>query len=289
MDYIRLRNIEPPLFDTTTSDVYNFFRRFQYFRESRRQLWDNDLTVIILKNLLDDISLDFVESLPLPTQQNFNLLRECLLDHYDKCPPLSVQWCKLNQRVQRENESVIDYYAAILKLARHIQLTPEQRLYVFLNGLEKNTKLHLQINNPPANLADAFTRAKIYQSVSKTDKFSCSSVEINDSRNETLIDTLEKMEQILKQLTELTNLLRNNQNVASTSLYPVDKQMPNLPISFNEHTSSCSSLSEHGNEFFENQTNLSLNKPVSNDTFENRRSTQKSSGRENGSTNNQKY
>ena len=279
MDYIRLRHIEPPLFDTTTSDVYNFFRRFRYFRESRRQPWDNDLTVIILKNLLDDISLDFVDSLPVHTQQNFNLLRDSLLDHYDKCPPLSVQWSELNQRVQRENESVIEYYGDILKLARHIQLTPEQRLYVFLNGLEKNTKLHLQINNPPANLADAFTRAKIYQSVNKTDKFSCSSTEINDSRQETFIDTLEKLAQIVQQLTEITVRCNRHQNVAPTSLYPVENQMPNFP--FHESTSSCSSFSDNGNEFLENQTNLSLIKPVSNDTFENRRSTQKFSGREN--------
>ena len=131
MDYIRLRHIEPPLFDTSTSDVYNFFRRFQYFRQSHRQIWANDVTLNMLKNLLDENSLNFVESLPLPIQQNYDLLRDCLLDHYDKRPPLSVQWSELNQRVQRENESVIEYYGDILRLARHIQLTPEQRLYVF--------------------------------------------------------------------------------------------------------------------------------------------------------------
>jgi len=107
-------------------------------------------------------------------------------------------------------------------------------------------------------LADAFTRAKIYQSVSKTDKFSCSSVEINDSRNETLIATLEKMEQILKQLTELTNLHSTNQDVAPTSLYHVDKQMPNLPISFHEGISTCPSFSDNDNEFFETMSFLKL-------------------------------
>ena len=167
MDYSRLRYIEPPRFNSNTSDVFNFFRRFNFFRQSHQPIWGNNVTLIMLKNLLDDNSLNFVESLPLNIQQNYDLLRGRLLDHYDKNPPLSVQWAELNKCTQRVGESVIHYCDDILNLARNMKLTPDQKLYVFINGLEKNTKLHLSMNNAPQTLADALNRAKIYQSVKK--------------------------------------------------------------------------------------------------------------------------
>ena len=85
-----------------------------YRRQSHQPIWGNDVTLIMLKNLLDDNSLNFVESLPLPIQQNYDLLRGRLLDHYDKNPPLSVQWAELNKRTQRVGESVIHYCDDIL-------------------------------------------------------------------------------------------------------------------------------------------------------------------------------
>ena len=80
------------------------------------------------------------------------------------------------QRKQELYENVTDYYAAFLRLSQNIHLTPEVQLYIFLSGLEKNTKFHLQIFNPPENLAEAFRRAKLFQSVNKTVKCQESSV-----------------------------------------------------------------------------------------------------------------
>ena len=147
----------------------------------------------MLKKLLDDNSLNFVESLPLPIQQNYDILRDRVLDHYDKNLPLSVQWAKLNQRIQQGNESVIHYSNDILNLACNMQLTPDQKLYVFISGLEKNMKLHLSMNNAPQTLADALNHAKLYQSVKKKQE---------KPRQDALIANLEKLDQIVKNLSE---------------------------------------------------------------------------------------
>ena len=47
---LRLQNILPPFFEAATSDVYNFFRRFQCFKQAHRPVWGNDVTVNMLKN-----------------------------------------------------------------------------------------------------------------------------------------------------------------------------------------------------------------------------------------------
>ena len=97
----RLRKVVPPFFEADTSEVYNVFRRFHIFRQAHRPVWSNDVAVNMLKILLDDNSLDFVESLPFDTQQNYELLRDCLLDHYEKNSPLSVQCstCSTGKRI----------------------------------------------------------------------------------------------------------------------------------------------------------------------------------------------
>ena len=63
-----------------------------------------------------------------------------MIEHYDTGSPLSTQWSDFS----------------------------EQMLYIFINALNENTKIHLAMNNPPENLAEALARAKTYQAVTKT-------------------------------------------------------------------------------------------------------------------------
>ena len=102
-----------------------------------------------------------------------------------------------------------------------------------MNGLEKNTKFHLQINYPPINLTDAFNRVKRFQFVNKTDTFQGSSLPL---------DNLEKWENMVKQLSVLINKTIS-QNSVSISTDTMDKQTENLPASLCESfTENLSSL-----------------------------------------------
>ena len=317
MDNLRLSNAPIPHFDSKKSDVRQFFRRFQVYRQAYVPAWGNDVSINMLGNFIDDGALIYLESLIPEIRGDFELLRANLIEHYDSGIPLSTKWRELNQRKQGDHESVTNYYGALLKLSELMQLTPEQKFYVFINGLKKSTKLHLELNNPPANLADAFTRAKIYQSVNKTGKRVKSllkksrksrksrkeilqtSAATFDYNKQEIIKTFEqKKGQIVKQLTrcsqlnqltQLTSQIPNlqksghntSQNVTPFSPYPMDSQMLHFPFSTNESFSTYPSYPNNGDEFLTNQVNHNWNNPVAKPDFENHISTQKSVEREN--------
>ena len=150
----------------------------------------------MLANFIDEPALLFFESLAPEIRGNLEFLKEEFIIHYESGVPISLRWEKLIQRKQGLYENVTDYYAALLRLSKNIQLTPEVQLYIFLSGLEKNTKFRLQLFNTPENLAEAFRRAKLFQSVNKTVKGQESSV---------LLAKLEKLDHIVKKLTTFTN------------------------------------------------------------------------------------
>ena len=82
----------------------------------------------------------------------------------------------------------------------------------------------MQIFNPPENLAEAFRRAKLFQSVNKTDKFQGSSLPL---------DNLEKWEDMVKQLSVLINKTIFK-NAVSISTDFRDEQGDNLSCSIDE-------------------------------------------------------
>ena len=168
MEMLRLQNIRGPRFEAKKSNVRTFFRKFEHYRDGHQPAWNNEVILNMLTNLMDDDSLDYYDSLPPETQGNYENLRDNMIEHYDTGSPLSTQWHDLNQRKQKDNETVTQYHDELLRLARLLNLPAEQQLLIFINGLDENTKIHLAMNNPPENLADALARAKTYQAVART-------------------------------------------------------------------------------------------------------------------------
>ena len=52
-------------------------------------------------------------------------------------------------------------------MGQRMNIEGENLLYIFINGLSPDTKLHLSIDNPPQNLNDALNRAKTFQAVTR--------------------------------------------------------------------------------------------------------------------------
>ena len=113
---------------------------------------------------MDEESLDYFDYLTEEMWGNYNELRDNMIEHYDTGIPMSTQWSDLNQHKQCDNEAVTQHHEDIPKLVRPMQLAPEQMLYIFINPLDENTKIHWAMNDPPENLAKALARAKTYQS-----------------------------------------------------------------------------------------------------------------------------
>ena len=196
MQNLRCKSIKIPHFNSKSSDVRQFFRKYNFYKNAYIPPWNNEISLRMFPNFLDDSASLFFESLAPEIRENFELLQEEFIIHYDSGLPISLRWEKLLQRKQGISENVTDYYAALLRLSQNMHLTPEVKLYIFLSGLEKNTKIHLQLFNPPENLAEAFRRAKIFQSVNKTVKSQEPSV---------FLAKLEKLDNIVEKLNSFTH------------------------------------------------------------------------------------
>ena len=126
------------------------------------------MAVNILSNLLDDESLEYFESLDEEIRNNYEQAKECLIEHYEPGNPIYTKWSNLTSRKQGETESVTMYYDDLIRKSRRMEVPAAQLLYIFIDGLPFETKQHLALDaNPPDNLAQALTRAKTYQAVTK--------------------------------------------------------------------------------------------------------------------------
>ena len=140
MNMLRFQNLRIPRFDAKKSNVRKIFRKFEQFRDGQIPIWDNDVTINMLENVMDDDSLDYFDSLPEEIRGNYENLRGNMVEHYDTGSPLCTQWHDLNHRVQRENETVTQFHDELLKLARPMNLAVDQILLIFINGLDEIQK-----------------------------------------------------------------------------------------------------------------------------------------------------
>jgi len=161
----RLQNIRPPKFDSSKSNVRTFFTRFDKYREAHVPAWDDAVSINMLSNVLDDVALDFLESL---TADVYEDTKNSLIEHYDTGNPIATQWTNLISRTQTSTESVTNYYDDLLKMSRRLNIAADGLLYIFIDGLPNDTKTHLALDaNPPVNLAEALSRAKTHQAVTR--------------------------------------------------------------------------------------------------------------------------
>ena len=103
----------------------------------------------MLSNLFDDSSLEYFDSSDEEIREDYDLLKEHLIEHYDTPNPMTTQWNNLNQRKQRDNESVTQYYDDLIKMGRRMDIAGANLIYIFINGLPSETKLHLSLYDPP--------------------------------------------------------------------------------------------------------------------------------------------
>ena len=128
--------------------------------------WGDAQKVPYLANLLDDGALDFFDELHAATHANYEQLKNELLDHYRSVSPQTTQWSLLTKRIQGPNETVTEYYDALLRLAKEINVPIQQFLFIFLDGLPDDTKNHIALStHQPVNARDALNMAKNFQAV----------------------------------------------------------------------------------------------------------------------------
>ena len=161
-------NLRPPKFESKKTDVRHFFSRYDKFL-SQYPGWNDNQKVNFLGNLIDDDALYFLDYLEDSTKVSYQETKKEFVEHYTDNKPLQKQWELITERKLGEDESLTEYYDALLKMSDDLGLGEEQRLFFFLNGLPQKTKNHITLTGNPNNTKEALKMAKIFKAVNEDD------------------------------------------------------------------------------------------------------------------------
>lgn len=148
-----------------------FLAQFESVAQDPANLWDEEEKGRRLLQALHGQAADLVQTLPRGDYLNFNALSERLRAHFDPAQRGMVAEAQLDRRVQQPNESVQDFGAEILRLARLAYPTwPEVALQTtarkaFIAGLANNDVRRQVRLQRAETFADALTAALHVQAV----------------------------------------------------------------------------------------------------------------------------
>ena len=121
-NFARLQSLRPPKFNSRISDVRRFFSKFDKYVKVVQPPWDNEVIITMLSNLLDDKSLDFFDSLDEEIREDYDLLKEHFIEHYDSPTPITYRWSDLIQRKQTVDETVTEFHDDLVQMGRMMNI-----------------------------------------------------------------------------------------------------------------------------------------------------------------------
>ena len=148
---------------TQGEDPEKFTRKFE--RLAAYGEWDDNKKLNVFPLLLDDQAYDFYESSPDQTKQNYQLLRTAFITHFSPNKSKLARWNELCQKAPTSGQPIREYHDELKKEAAKIGgVTDEQLMIVFLNGLPREMKEHVALQEP-ISLAEALAKARLYESI----------------------------------------------------------------------------------------------------------------------------
>ena len=138
--------LKPPKFEAKSGNIQTFFSRYEKYLQQYPEIRDEQ-KVAFLGTLLCDQSLEFLDSLPVGS---YRVVKTRLVDHYRRQGSLPTQWARLTNRRQEKGETETQYYDALILLAKEVEITEDQLMLIFLNGLP--SRVHQYIRQGPTTV-----------------------------------------------------------------------------------------------------------------------------------------
>ncbi len=161
--------IRPPRFGGKKSEnVRQYFSKFEKYT-AHQAIEEANLTDMLCLCLESD-AVEYADSLLVSTPEiDYEGMKEALILRFDDQNIDMIIRAKLNKRKLKEEETVSEYYADLQKLVAKIEVSNNEFLWIFLNGLNTNMRNHIA-NQGVDNITDAFTAAKRFQQLNFWDQ-----------------------------------------------------------------------------------------------------------------------
>jgi hypothetical protein len=156
--------LRPPKFTGKKGEqIKQFFSRFEKYIQHHEVAQVERVTCLGL--MLENDALEYYDNLiDENNDQEYEDIKDCLILRFDDERIRLVIRSKLHSRKLKVGESITEYYSEMQKEGAKITLSDEDFLFIFLNGLPKNIKQHVALQNPENTMA-AFRIAKNFEQI----------------------------------------------------------------------------------------------------------------------------
>ena len=156
--------LRPPRFEGKKSEnVKHFISKFEKYATHQRVEQDNYSDCIGL--FLEGAALEFYDYTRRQNEEmEYEELKVALINRFDDDQFSLIIKNKLHSRKLKPSEKVTDYYNDLLSLSTKIDLSDDDFLYIFLNGLTPQLREHV-VCRGPTSVAEAVQIAKTLEQV----------------------------------------------------------------------------------------------------------------------------
>ena len=205
----------PKFNNNDSQSASKFIANFDALREIAQ--WDNHAAAKHFQFLLTEGPSDWFQTLDEYTKNDYNLLKQMFLQNFDSSRNNTFNLLETYNRLQKPDEKVEKYLAALYKLfANNKDMSEKSKVVIFLKGLKPKIR-DFVITTNPTTLADASASAKLKESLLNNSSDSIPGTTLNFLSQLKQSETEQKLNTITNEIKNIISYLGNNDNRNDTA------------------------------------------------------------------------
>ena len=205
----------PKFNNNDSQSASKFIANFDALREIAQ--WDNHAAAKHFQFLLTEGPSDWFQTLDEYTKNDYNLLKQIFLQNFDSSRNNTFNLLETYNRLQKPDEKVEKYLAALYKLfANNKDMSEKSKVVIFLKGLKPKIR-DFVITTNPITLADASASAKLKESLLNNSSDSIPGTTLNLLSQLKQSETEQKLNTITNEIKNIISYLGNNDNRNDTA------------------------------------------------------------------------
>ena len=166
------RHLIPYKFIAGNSCIRIYFVRYEIFRNSFNQVWNDAFSVNMLCNFICDRTLLILTNFPPRVHNSYELTKLHLIAYFETGIPRSMLWEKLRKRRQEGSETIMDFFYPLLVLNKVVPAPDHILKLIFVEGMKTEIREHVSLNfHEPMSIRQVFFIAKKFEAINNSTIF----------------------------------------------------------------------------------------------------------------------
>ena len=169
-DHNVLKHLGPPNFVAGENCIRIFFLRFELFRNTFEQNWNDALSINVMCNFVCDKTLLVIFNFPAEVQNSYERTKRYLITYFASGEPNEMLWSRLNSISQKVSQPLMEYFNELLELNKGLQVPRPILKQIFVAGVRPEIQNYLGLKmEEDMTLHQVYFLAKKFEAVNKSD------------------------------------------------------------------------------------------------------------------------